>query len=144
MAASQTINMNKRRLSLMLYWTVIFGLTHWPEIDRLAPHMPSNFDKLVHASMYAGWMAVWWWVLRAGGGRVTTATSVRLIAAGAVYAIFDELTQAIVGRQPDVADFLCDLTGLVVAAVVLHAWQRRKARRRSTGASSPASIKRVG
>ncbi|MBI4579977.1 MAG: VanZ family protein [Planctomycetes bacterium] len=105
----------------------MFILTHWPEIERWMPAPPlEEFDKLVHGLMYAGWAAMWFWLLTMGGRRVGRQATAWIIVGGAAYAIFDELTQAIVDRQPDLLDFGCDMVGLLISLAILDRWQQRR------------------
>jgi VanZ family protein len=111
------------------YWAVIYFLTHWPKLDDLKIRPDWLFpgsDKLVHACFYVGWIVLWWWVLTAGGRRLGRAAWVWLAVGAAGYAVFDEVTQAIVGRQPEVLDFSCDLLGAVAAILILSWWQKRR------------------
>jgi len=132
-----------RRWVLAGYWTLIYFLTHWPDMGRFrmpSGWLSSNADKLVHASFYAGWVVLWWWVLAAGRGRVSRAAAIWLAVGAAAYAAFDELTQAIVGRQPDILDFAFDMLGVLLALSVLWLWQRRRlaAQAARPGAPKPA------
>ncbi len=118
----------------MVYWAAMFGLTHLPEIDRFLPsagwRVP-HLDKVVHLGLYAGWACLWWWVLAGTERRRVGASAMGwILAGGVVWAAFDELTQAIVGRQPSVWDFLCDVLGLGLALLALAAWQRRESAKR--------------
>ena len=79
-------------------------------------------DKLLHGVMYAGWMVMWWWFLSAGGRRVTRTAAAWLIVGGAAYGVFDEMTQAIVDRQPDV--LLVPMAALRFAPAVTAAADR--------------------
>ncbi|HSW47065.1 MAG TPA: VanZ family protein [Phycisphaerae bacterium] len=126
-----------RRNLLILYWFWMFVLTHWPDIDeytpdeiRLIPHL----DKITHCVMYLGWILLWGQLLSGGGRRLGPALLSRLGIGGVAWAAFDELTQAFVARQPSLADFFCDLGGILIGLGVLLACQRR--RERSAGAAS--------
>ena len=111
----------------MLYWVVMFVATHWPEIEKYGPRWQiPHFDKLVHAGLYAGWVVVWWWLLSRGGRAVSGAAINWLVLGGAAYGVFDETTQAIVGRSPAIGDFAADVAGLIAATVVLQLWQGRR------------------
>jgi|GEM_PF-1081989 len=116
-----------RRWALILYWITIFLLTHWPEIDRYEPAdgwpIP-NFSVVMHVVTYGGWVVMWWWLLSVDGRRVTHWACVGLILGGAAYAIFDELSQALVDRHPAVTDFLADMLGVVTAVAICYFWQR--------------------
>ena len=107
----------------------MFVATHWPDIDRYKPETGWPIPKIgavMHISVYVGWVAMWWWLLSAGGRPVGRSAITWLIIGGSAYAIFDELTQAIVARDPAIADFLYNLVGIVTAIAVLRAWQRRR------------------
>ena len=115
------------KCGLIVYWIVMFSATHWPEINRYKPDggWPIPFFGIVmHVTVYAGWTVMWWWLLRAHGHRLRGATAVWVAAGGAAYGIFDELTQAIVGRQTALDDFACNLVGIFLAMIVLQAIDR--------------------
>ncbi len=128
-----------RRWVLAGYWAAIYFLTHWPALDALRIRPTWLFpgsDKIVHASFYLLWAALWWWVLSAAKGRVDRAAAIWLVVGAAAYGAFDEVTQAIVGRQPDVLDFACDMLGATTAILVLAWWQRRRAAQQSAAVGS--------
>lgn len=117
---------NARKWVLILYWIVIFSLTHWPDIDRFRPEggWPIDNDRVVHALAYGGWAVLWFWVLAAGGRRVSRGAVAWIVIGGSAYAAFDEMTQAIVDRHPDIVDFACDALGLWVTLALMMGWQR--------------------
>jgi len=120
-----------RRYALIFYWVAMFVGTHWPKIEKYAPDelwLIPHADKLIHATLYAGWVSVWWWLLSAGGTHLSAAATNWLIAGGVAYAILDESTQLIVGRTPDVKDWTADVVGILAAVTILQTWQRRRAR----------------
>lgn len=105
---------------LILYWIGIFTLTHTPHIERFRPerwHFKHE-DRVVHYLLYAGWAWCWRALLLATRGRVTRPDLAWIVAGGAAYGVFDELTQPLVGRTAELADWLCDLAGLLTVAVV--------------------------
>jgi VanZ family protein len=118
-----------RRWALLLYWAAMFTATHWPDVNRYRPRggwpIPA-FGTVMHVGIYVGWAVVWWWVLSAGGRRVSRGAVNWLVLSGALYAAFDELTQDLVGRTPGLADFVSDIAGVVVATVILQIWQRTR------------------
>ncbi len=137
MAGSFTRSLSFRRWSLIVYWTLMFVATHWPELEEWAPRrfkIP-DFDKFVHVVAYAGWAAMWWWLLALRPRAIGRSAIIWLLIGGAVYAAFDEITQDIVDRQPDILDFLGDMLGLVIAVIVLRV---RQARFPPDSARSPA------
>jgi VanZ family protein len=135
----ERVSLPARRRLLICYWIGIFGMTHWPDVDRLGPDPFPEFDKLVHASFYAGWGVLWFWLVRAARGHVSRAAAVWLLVAGAAYGAFDELSQAIVGRQPDILDWSCDMVGLAVALAVLRLLQTRLGGTRTSGLNTQAA-----
>lgn len=56
-----------------------------------------------------------------------------LIIGGLAYAIFDESTQAIVSREPDIGDFCCDMVGILSALAILRIRQGRQTAGRFKG-----------
>jgi VanZ family protein len=130
--AAARIHAPFRRRLLIVYWIGMFSLTHMPGIGRYAPRF-SNSDKVWHMLFYAGWAALWWWLLSAGGRRINTATAFKIFIGGLAYAIFDETTQAIVGRNPSAYDMLADLTGITAALLILLLWQKYRRPRSARG-----------
>lgn len=118
----------------------MFFLTHWPRVDDFADRrwLFEGFDKLVHFCLYAGWVVAWCWLLAAGGRPLGRAAVGWLIAGGAAYAFVDEMTQAIVGRQPDILDFACDMAGAAAALALVYFWPRRRPAGRTRPISSRA------
>ncbi len=105
----------------------MFVLTHWPEIDKLKPDrlwLFDGFDKVVHFSLYACWTALWWWLLSLNQRGVGFASANWLIVGGVAYAVFDELTQSFFARDPELADFACDVAAILIVTTVLRVWQR--------------------
>ena len=118
-----------RRWAVLVYWGVIFGLTHWPDLGRIEPPGFLDFphqDKVIHALMYAGWVGIWWWLLSSAGRRVSGRAMAWLLVGGACYGVFDELTQDLVAREPSVWDLAADTLGLLVAVLSLR-WRQRRA-----------------
>jgi len=119
-----------RRTCLIGYWLLIFVLTHTPDIDGLpgARWLMHPFDFAVHACVYGGWAALWWWVLAARGSRVRGRMAAGILAGGAAYGIFDEMTQALVSREPSVGDFLADVAGVALVLLFFGWWFNRRLR----------------
>jgi len=116
-----------RRWALILYWITLFVATHWPDINQYKPEegwpIP-YFGAVMHTAVYAGWVGMWWWFLSAGGRRVSRAATGWLLVGGVLWAGFDELSQALVAREPALDDLLWDLCGMLLAVLVLSLWQR--------------------
>jgi VanZ family protein len=98
------------------YWVLIFILTHIP-IPR-GMRLPSGGDKVTHVIMYA--------LLSGAGGLAMfaagRATLRRLLGWGVIYlayGVVDEVTQPIVGRSASVADWVADLTGVVLGTAIM-------------------------
>ena len=123
-----------RRWAFLGYWVLIFIGTHVPWIGGLGsgwlfgiPH----FDKVAHFGMFAAWMGFSFWLLRACYERPRRAAIAALFVAGALYAVFDELSQPLVGRDASLADFCADIGGLTVAWLLIGLGQRRPAHPRT-------------
>jgi VanZ family protein len=117
----------RRRLRLLvpvLGWAAgVFLLSSRTSV----PHLPGvlGWDKLAHASEYAlgGWLLV-----RAFATHPRGATWA--LALGALYALSDELHQALVpGRNSDVRDWVADTVGLLLAIILFHVFTRLRHRR---------------
>jgi hypothetical protein len=122
-----------RRAALIVYWTWMFFMTHWPKVDDFPGvyWFPVGSDKLAHFGFYAGWAAAWCWVLHGRGIALSGRIVSWLVVGGATYAVLDELTQVIVSRDPEVGDFIADMSGVAVALFAAGWYLRRRARSRS-------------
>lgn len=132
----------QRRWVLIGYWFALFVGTHTPDLDRYASGLGAwsfeHMDLIAHAILYSGWILAWWGLLSAEGRRVSGRQVSWLVIGGALWAMFDELTQALVGRTPDLADYAVDLLAMWVTLTVL--WRRQSRR----GAGSSARPRRAG
>jgi VanZ family protein len=100
------------------FWVFAFAATHVP-VPKDAPRGPEGLDKLIHFGLYGlltllgarcvesyhetpnrDW--VWPWALLY-----------------ALYALFDEWSQAWVGRDTSLGDFIADLLGIAFASFIL-------------------------
>ena len=111
-----------RRWTLILYWIAMFVATHWPDINRYKPEAGwpiPYFGAVMHATVYAVWAGLWWWFLSTGRRQVRRAAAVWLLVGGVLWASFDELSQALVAREPAIDDFLCDLCGMLLVVFIL-------------------------
>lgn len=122
-----------RRACLVAYWTCIFVLTHWPDIDDLpgADWLLRPGDTFAHFCAYAGWAAMWCWVLRARGTPIRGRVALGVLAGGAGYGVFDELTQTLVARDPAVSDFMADMAGVSFVLLLFGWWSSRPVRERT-------------
>lgn len=117
-----------RRWTLLGWWIVMFSVTHWPDIGRYVgdsgwsiPHV----DKLAHFLIYALWCFFCWRVLTTHGRRPTPAWLLTILGGGALWAAFDELSQSLVDRTPEVVDYLCDVGGIICCLALLLWWRHR-------------------
>lgn len=125
-----------RRL-LIGCWILMFFMTHWPDLSRFEPEggwpIP-DFDRFVHFGMYAVWGSLWWLIILVSRGSVSRSVIGWVFVGGAAWAAFDEWTQAIVGRTPDIVDFACDMGGLLASLVVFRLYVRRRNKERGASA----------
>ena len=115
--------MNLRRWLPPIVWAgVIFTGTSIP--SSVVPHRVSEFDKILHFTVYA-LLAV---LLGRSLSEVTTRWRASLLAViiAVAFGAVDEWHQQFVrGRFPDRADLLADTLGSVAGAVTIAALQRR-------------------
>ena len=122
-------------------WITAFVITHSPR-DELPE--PSVGDNQLHGAGYfvlgcAFWLTLAaYWVPR-------RRRPVVVIGVLAVYALVDEITQPLAGRQTDVFDWAADVAGAVAAAllckgieVLLAVLRKRKLRRGRHKNETPA------
>jgi VanZ family protein len=113
-----------RRISVALlsvYWAGLFVLTHLP---RLRPPLALRLsDKTMHFAGFAVLAALlaWSWSLRA---RFGWQGCLAILAILAVYGVVDEVTQPLVGRRADVADWYADMLGALFGLAAFAAAQR--------------------
>ncbi|HXY36114.1 MAG TPA: VanZ family protein [Planctomycetaceae bacterium] len=93
---------------LICYWTSMFLASHWPHVS--VPDYVPNTDKILHFTGNAGFgflIALWISTQRAFGRREFAA------AFGVIffYAIFDETTQPLTGRDCEFFDAVADWCG---------------------------------
>jgi VanZ family protein len=106
-------------IALVLYWPAIFTLTHIP-IPRSPLFEVHISDKALHFIAYFILVFLLWFAINPN-----TKVSWRKPAAWWIlfvvvwYGVFDEWLQGYVGRDPDVMDFLADLSGSVTALILL-------------------------
>jgi VanZ family protein len=100
------------------YWLVIFTATHLPPAYLVGA--PALSDKLVH---FLAYLALSFLV----GTTFYLAFPTRrrimpwaVIVLAAAYGAFDEVTQGLVRRTPDLHDWYADCAGAVAAALVLY------------------------
>jgi VanZ family protein len=116
---------------LIAYWLVMITATHIPKVPEPLGFRPS--DKLLHFTAYA--------VLGGLVGLVCTQfqplrfrVAVVLFVGIAVHGILDEVTQPMVGRHADVADWFADIAGaaaglglFMIATTLMRRWRNTPA-----------------
>lgn len=108
------------RLALPLYWIALAAATHYPTVN-----IPGTFewrDKVVHLVCF-GLLAFLF--VRFATPRLAVALAVLI-----PYAALDEWTQQFVGRYTELADWIANVSGIVL--VVLGFGLVRRTRARST------------
>jgi VanZ family protein len=95
-------------------WLLAAVATHLPAPELSGIHVD---DKLLHLVGYFVLGSLFWLSLAAYETRARRRVLVVLIVL-ALYAVLDETTQAFVRRTPDVGDWLANVTGTVVAAIL--------------------------
>ena len=113
-------SLSRRRIFLcacIALWVAAFVVTHLPA-DPASTEEPN--DKAFHAGGYFVLSGMFLLALSAyrlpRGKRVVLVLGVMMI-----YAAIDELTQSLVARRPDPADWLADLAGTAAAIVACEA-----------------------
>jgi VanZ family protein len=129
----------RRRLALVSRWyavavmlAIIFGLSSLPNLAE--PHQQTiPLDKVAHFGEYAalGFTLAGSLRRQAGARQPLVLLLLAAVAFGALYGASDEFHQSFVpGRDPDVHDWLADLTGstagaLLSAALLPPRWLRK-------------------
>lgn len=99
---------------LIAYWLCMFAGTHMPRVPRV---LAERSDKLLHAIAYGGLsvLLLTCWICRKP---ITFRSVTRLWLLIGCYAAFDEITQPLVGRRADFADWIADVTGATIGLAV--------------------------
>jgi hypothetical protein len=108
-------------LALVLYWPMIFILTHIP-VERIPRWLlqAKITDKMAHYLAYLALVFLLWFALspyKKVNWRKLTVWWVLLVIVW--YGVFDEWLQGIVGRNADIHDFAADLLGALTGLVLL-------------------------
>ena len=99
--------------ALAIYWLAMLTGTHYPRIPNTVM-FTSGFDKVCHFVGFAGlaFLAGLAWSLQRSVQRPLGRANLALILAVlTVYGSLDELTQPLVGRSCEFADWIADLAG---------------------------------
>jgi VanZ family protein len=104
--------------ALVLYWPIIFILSHIP-IPQLV-YKAQVSDKILHLVVYLLLVFLVWFAICPNAKVNWRRPAVWWILLVVVwYGVLDEWLQGYVGRQPSVADFFADLVGVLLALIVL-------------------------
>lgn len=119
---------------LPLYWLAIFIGTHLPPRTMLQLR---TSDKLLHCLAFFGLNFLLCWAISTNK---TNRFRNVWVAIGicTLYAVFDELSQLLVGRSAEVADFAADLVGTILGALT-YVSLRAALTRMKTGAPGPSA-----
>ena len=118
---------DRPRTALAVYWSLAFVVTHVPPLlprdDDDGPEPLIGADKVVHLIGFAALAFLLANVLgrRFGRGTATLMT----LAIGAIYGVFDEVTQPMFGRTADPFDWVADLIGLAIGLALYRLARRR-------------------
>ncbi len=117
------MNLSKTRkislVILLLYWPLIFILTHVPLQQELLQQIQAS-DKTLHFLVYFILSFLLYFAVEPAGKLSLKSRKVWLLFSALLfYAAADEWLQGIVGRSSDFLDFIANLTGVVAAFVLL-------------------------
>jgi len=99
---------------VVVYWGAMFAGTHIKFSGPPMPHAPG--DKTMHFVAYAG-LAFLWLVAAASFGRVTWFMYLVTMVGAAAYGAVDEVSQSLVGRDMDIADWRFDMMGAAIGSI---------------------------
>jgi len=105
--------------ALLVYWPVIFVVTHWPKIPDWI-YQAHVSDKSAHFIAYLALVSLWWFSIsphKKVNWRKAPVWWTLLVMVW--YGVIDEWLQAYVGRNSDVSDFLANLAGTTAGLVLL-------------------------
>ena len=124
-------------MALVSYWLIAFLGTHIP-IPPSIVVIPRGGDKVLHFLGYAVLGALLMG-LRASLGEFRWPSVVGRACFCACYGAFDEITQKLVGRNADVADWCADLLGASCGLLAIVLLVRVCSRRTTTATESDHS-----
>ncbi len=118
---------NLRTVLWLISFAGAFAVTHTP--PSAMPRGRYPIDTLLHFTGYflLGAATIWRKGPRAGARRASKLA--RVYACLLAYALFDELTQELVGRSFEWSDFFADAAGAVAGILVAAIWYRWRATR---------------
>ena len=127
-------------IALVLYWLIAFLGTHIPIPAGVIPR--GGGDKVLHFGGYTI-LASLLMGLRASRGPFGWHSVVMRWIVLAVYGAFDEVTQQLVGRHADVADWCADLLGslcgLLLVVLLVRVCSRRSVKQEATLSTDKAA-----
>ncbi|WP_397569632.1 VanZ family protein [Schlesneria sp. T3-172] len=100
---------------LLIYWVALFYGTHTRVPKGL---LPKDSDKLIHFWAYAG-LGILLMSYRSTQRACTWLSVAGCWLLLALYGAFDELTQPLVNRNADLADWYCDIAGALVGLAMV-------------------------
>ena len=105
-------------VSVIIYWPVIFFLTHIP-LPKIVSQANLS-DKTLHFMVYFILVFLLWGAIKPYSRVTWRKPTVWIILAVIVwYGVMDEWLQGLVGRTADVHDFFADLAGTLTSLAVL-------------------------
>jgi VanZ family protein len=132
------LNRITTRLILTVTWMiVIFIGSSIPGYD--VPELPAP-DYILHAIEYAVFGGLFFWWRFYDSGNVSRNNSfigkclLITVSTGSLYGMIDEIHQAFIpGRSPDIKDWMADilgcLVGAVIALILLSGYERQRCRK---------------
>ena len=139
MSIKPSLFIKASRVCFVLYTITLLTATHWPKLTVQGP-IPRT-DLVVHLSAFGLWTlllgATQW--IRSSCCIRRQALMVGLL--GVVFGWFDELTQPLFTRVFDLTDVAANMTGAILAAVVLSLlWYRKNGNRCRISHVTPDSL----
>jgi VanZ family protein len=119
------------QLALAGYLLVLMVSTHLPRGTPFLPRDTNYLDKICHFVAYAvlaGLIAVTWELT---AGALTVRHLIWALSAVAVLAALDEVTQWVVGRDCELADWVADVLGAFAGLFLFAQFRRRIVARKS-------------
>ena len=112
----------------LAYVALIFFVSSRPYLHAPGPEFDMK-DKLAHATEYGVLGAILALAFARGSARAPAVSLLLVVAIGATIASADEMFQGTVpGRQRDIADWVADVSGVVIGAGIVLGGALRRAR----------------
>lgn len=116
-----------------LYASFHFVMTHLPP-GQLPPIRTS--DKALHFLSY-GFLSGCFYLALWLGGMASRRAGLMVVFCAALFALFDEILQAPIGRDPELMDWVADVSAAVIAAVCLSLFRTMLPARPDDGPLGP-------